>query len=267
MTSAIVSCHSHDGAHSLEFNETTHRYKLDGLAVPGVTTLIKATLPEGEGLINWRARHAAQHVSDWWQSLEGYPDVEEVKATITRSLSAHRAALDSAGDIGSAVHDYIERYEGKGRGAAEKFLASLVDSRLDRSGGLATVKKSLLAYSDYRNSGGKFKLVCSETPVASVHHAYAGKFDRLSLVKGKLVLSDFKTSKGIYFAHLVQLGAYSVAIKEWMGKSVEVFEILRFGKDGVFEPLTITSASDILELEEQAIRCRKTLAALKKYGN
>jgi len=46
---------------------------------------------------------------------------------------------------------------------------------------------------------------------------YAGSFDRIFLHRGRRLMTDIKTSKGIYLDHAVQLVAYSMA--QWVGEN------------------------------------------------
>ena len=246
---------SHDLAHTLEFNEGNHRYKLDGTYVPGVTTLIKATLPEGEGLIGWRVKQAIAYVHDRWNMLECAPEPGWREETDRNALVAHRQKLNEAGDIGSALHGYIEAREA-GLQPPQAVLTREAMAAFDKAVG---------AYEEYLKQHGPVKLVSSEQAIASVKHQYAGKFDRISKRAKHLVLSDFKTSKAIYPSQLIQLGGYSLAIREWMGLKVQELEILRFGKDGEFEALTIDDRPAILELEAQFVRCRQTFDFLKRH--
>lgn len=250
---------SHDKAHVLEFNEKNHRYKLDGAFVPGVTTLIKATLPEGEGLINWRVKQAVEYVHSKWRSLETMPEsVSDWELEVgAKALIAHRQKLDEAGNIGTALHNYIEAIEA-GQTPPPHGLTGDLE---------AAFVKAVAAYNQYTHEHGPIKLLHAELGIASPTYKYAGKFDRLHEREGKVVLSDFKTSKAIYPSHLIQLGGYSLALREWMDVDVDELEILRFGKDGEFEPLTIADKSVILELEGQFVRCRQTFDFLKKYDS
>lgn len=249
------SYQSHDKAHVLEFNEKVHRYKLDGSYVPGVTTLIKATLPEGEGLINWRVKQSVKWISEWWRAREDHPHPNTIEEAEKSSLTAYREKLDQAGSIGTALHNYIEAIEADRPPAAHGLKGDLE----------AAFTKAVAAYNVYTHDHGPIKLLHAELGIASPTYEYAGKFDRMHLRDGKTVLSDFKTSKAIYPSQLIQLGGYSLAIREWMGIDIDELEILRFGKDGEFEPLTIVNKAVILELEAQFVRCRETHAFLKKY--
>lgn len=256
--------HSHDHAHTLEFNEATHRYKLDGRAVPGVTTFIKASLPEGEALINWRARQAAAFATSWYAGLEKHPTPAMVDTAVELSLTAYREKLSDAGNIGHALHALIELTERQG-GFPPREVVQAHALRLPLASQDA-FRLALRSYQDFMVVQPKLELLAAEGSVASVEHRFAGTFDRLHRVEGKIVLSDFKTSKGIYDSHLIQLGAYSLALREWHGVHVDTLEILRFGKDGSFTPLTISDSGAILELEQQAVRCRQTYEALRRIA-
>jgi len=48
---------------SLQFYEKSHRYKLDGRWIPGVTTLISGGLPN-DALKYWAAKYVAEWVAD-----------------------------------------------------------------------------------------------------------------------------------------------------------------------------------------------------------
>ena len=45
-----------------------------------------------------------------------------------------------------------------------------------------------------------------------------------------VTLTDYKTSSGFFIDQFIQLAAYGLAIKEWLGIVVENFEIVRFDK-------------------------------------
>lgn len=251
---------SHDGQHTLEYNDKKHSYKLDGEKVPGVTTFIKASLPEGEGIIKWRTRRAAEYVAAWASKLESTPSSKETNAAVESSLGSYKTALQDAGAIGTALHEYIQAYEAAGTDN----LRELVYRRSDGKGA-HELQQARLAYTTYRATQPPLALLASERPVASVNGRFSGTFDRLHQREGRVVLSDFKTSRKARFSHWVQLAAYSLAIKEWMGVVVEELEILRFGKDGSFEALTERDSGVILKWQEQATRCRETYAALEQY--
>jgi hypothetical protein len=111
------------------------------------------------------------------------------------------------------------------------------------------------------------ELVGAELLVASPTYKFCGKFDKLARRNGKLILSDYKSSKDIYLDQFIQMGAYGIAIYEWMGLLIDGMEILRFGKeDGEFETMLIDDKDEMMEFANQAIRCRQTFE-FKKLEN
>ena len=230
----------------LTFDETKHRYILNGERVPGPTTFIKEGFPVSEGLINWKIEQGARFVL---QNTEKLTSADVIKG----AKVAWKDAAQAAANIGTIVHDYAYLTEvGKEAEAQSLVLKSqdLPDWNKIKNG-----MNKFDAWKDENND----QLLFSEAIVANITHKFGGKFDRLAVRHHKLVLSDFKTSSGIFVDMFIQLGAYSLAIKEWLGQEVDVFEILRFGKeDGEFQVQQFDSTGDLIWFEQQAIRCRET---------
>lgn len=256
---------SFDSKHVIEFNEGSHRYKLNGKQCPGWTTVIKGGYPTSQGLISWQK---GQALNSLFQNLtvpsatlqvyeprEGFWPISEEQriALFKEAKAADRAVSQEAADIGSLIHEHAFLYETKGDLA--KLTADIA--------GLPEEIRTMIA-----NGIGKFmawreplkdELVGAEMLVASPTLLVCGKFDKLARRAGKLILSDYKSSKSIYLDQFIQLGGYAIAIKEWLGLDVEGFEILRFGKeDGEFETMMIDKPEEMEIFKRQAIRCRET---------
>lgn len=254
-TPAILVSKSSDSRHTIQFSESSHRYKLDGKPCVGVTTFIKAGYPTSMGLIQWMKGQSIQYTVDWFNNrgIVLKPDEDELKELFKAAKAADQKTSQEAADVGTIVHD----------------LAYLTE--LGKTQEVEALKEQILplpAKDKILNGFGKFKawkeqnkdeLVMSESLIASPTHLFCGKFDRLAKRDGKYVISDFKTSGSIYLDQYIQLGAYSIACREWLGINVEGLEVLRFGKDdGEFETLLINDPKEIKVFEEQAIRCRQT---------
>lgn len=250
--------------HLLVFDEEKHRYKLDGNPVPGTTTFAKGGYPTSELLTSWMIGQGALYTASKIQEkLPEFPDSEELKKIIKESKTAHRVKAAEAAGIGTIVHDYAYLTEsGRAREAVQML------SEHEESPHWEKINSGAKKF-DTWHSQNKGETVLLEAIVASVVHQYAGKFDHLSLRDGLLILSDYKTSNGIYVDQFIQLAAYAIAIEEWLDKwlaeyklplKVGGLEILRFGKEGGedFQPLLITEPDDIEALKQQAIRCRQT---------
>lgn len=268
-TPVVLSSRSHDGKHVIQFNEKSHRYKLNGEACVGTTTFIKAGYPTSMGLISWMKNQSIQSLwnqllfqddnSMMWHyrpydAIDGVAEDRRIEMFKAAKAADQKTAQDAA-DVGTLIHDYAYLSElGKIQEAT-----NLYDQMMQ----LPTESKEKLL-----NGIGKFKawkeevkdeLVKSEELIASPTHMFCGKFDRLARRNGRLVLGDFKTSNSIYLEHFIQLAAYRIAIWEWFGLKVDSLEVLRFGKDsGEFETMVIDKPEEIKMFEDQAIRCRQT---------
>lgn len=256
---------SYDGKHVIEFSESSHRYKLDGKSCPGVTTVLKSGYVTSMGLIKWMKGQSINYV---WNKLTEPSDpagkyfaldfhagyTEEQKQEIFKEAqAADKKSSQEAADVGTIVHDLAYLTE---LGETQK-----VEALQEQIQPLPAKDKILNGFNKFKAWKGQNKdeLVASESLVASPSHLFCGKFDRLAKRNGKLVLSDFKTSSSIYLDQYIQLAAYGIACREWLGLNVEGLEVLRFGKeDGEFQTLLVDDPKEIKIFEEQALRCRAT---------
>lgn len=259
----IITSESFDKKHLIEFNDTSHRYKLDGKQTVSVTTMEKGGYPTSQGLISWYQSTALESLfsaltvpaEKGWTPRSGFfPIFEEGKTELFKvAKAANRSIAQEAADIGTICHGYAELHSlGKTQEA---------EALLNKVRGAAVwplIESCVNKYKDWA-SKDQGKLVVAEALVASLRYKYCGKFDRLDNVSGKFILRDYKTSKDIFLDQFIQLGAYAVAIKEWMNLDVGGLEVLRFGKDdGEFENLLVDDPAEIKLFMDQAIRCRNT---------
>lgn len=223
----------------ITYDDDKHAYTLDGVKVPGVTTIIdectaKPALPwwgMRVGLAGF-ARLMESLNSAGWAELATANTYEEVlsgvphesrqyfgqndpkrkkpktlveKLIIEQRLSTNHVK-EEAGDRGTFIHNAAEKL-GLGMGVAEVhdlvpeehwgYAAGLFDWWLDHEP----------------------EFLEQEIIVGSRAHQYCGRFDCVVRYnagphKGKIVLADFKTSKRVYYSHLVQLDAYDLAYEE-----------------------------------------------------
>ena len=175
----------------LVFYEKSHRYKLDGQWVPGVTTLIKDGLPN-KALMYWSARTVAEHVAD---------NPEGVEALRAMGRNAMVGALkevpwqkrDDAGERGTEVHALAERLIRGEEVEVPANIAGYVDS--------------CCAYLDEWRP----RPLVVERPIGHRAHWWAGTGDLFAeLPDGTIVLDDYKTARsGIWPETAWQLNAYA----------------------------------------------------------
>lgn len=261
----ILISDSFYGKHKLQFNEKSHRYKLDNKPVVGTTTFIKGGYPTSIGLIQWMKGQSIEYVIKWFEERGNVNDLleDELKELFKNAKAADRKVSQEAADIGTLVHDFAYLTELGKTHEAQILYDRVVELPSEVS------KKAIHGIDGFKDWKEKTQdvLELSETLVASIVYSFCGKFDRLARRKNRLILSDFKTAKSMYLDQIIQLAAYRIAIREWLGLNVEGLEVLRFGKeDGEFETLLIDDPKELQMFEDQAIRCRQTYE-LRKLEN
>ncbi len=257
---------SEKNGHVLTFNEKSHRYTLDEKPAKGVTTINKQGYPESFFLTNWKIGQGALFVAKKLLTFYKWkfrkkpkkflkPMVKQLEWIVKKSKRSYMRTSKKAADIGSIVHDYVNAFERQ-----VQFDMNIIERHVDR----VKIEMCLKKFVAWK-SKNKDEMVASEEIVASPTYWYAGKFDRLSRRNGLVILSDFKTSSGIYTEMFIQLAGYAIAIKEWLGIDVNGIEIVRFGKDGVFETRLVTDVAEITDYMDQYIRNLSTCNFRKKY--
>ena len=177
---------------SLTFNAKTHRYRLDGKPVTGVTTLISGGIPK-PALPYW----AAKSVAEWVAEHPGLTDqIAEMggKGPLVAFLKGVPwQKRDDAGARGTDVHDLGEKLvHGEAVDVPER-LAEMV-------GGYA---RFLDLWQPVP--------VLTEKSVANRKHWYAVRFDLIADIDGVRWLLDLKTAKGVYGDNCLQTEAYRSA--------------------------------------------------------
>lgn len=157
----------------LEKNRSHQKYILkDGTQVPGASTIAKIG-DDGASLIHWA----------WDLGSRGID---------------YRKARDQAADIGTIAHFLIEC-----------FLHGHVADLSDFS--MADIEKANVAFANFQQwwSDEGLTVLEPEVQLVSEEWGFGGTIDAPSRDRdGKIVLLDWKTSKGIYPAHKFQLAAY-----------------------------------------------------------
>lgn len=174
-------------ATGLRFYPNSHRYKLDGAWVPGVTTILgvlnKPALPK------WAAGSVAEYVADNREAVEHLyaagraPMVAALKETPWQRR-------DDAAARGTTFH-----------GFAERILRGEEVDVPDEQVGLV---ESCLAFMDDYD----IRPLVVEGCVGSREHGYAGKLDLIADSKLGRIVADWKSSKRIYASTAFQNVAY-----------------------------------------------------------
>jgi hypothetical protein len=166
-----------------------HSYQLDGVKVPGVTT-VTGNLPKN-ALIDWAGRVTAEYAVDHWDELSAQPHSARLN-TLTR---ARYSATSKAALRGTQIHALGEQVS----------LGHQVDAGEHQS--------EVEAYARFLDRW-QVEVLATETPCASTQWGYAGTADAWATFgrgqyAGQRVLLDIKTGRGVYDETALQLTAYA----------------------------------------------------------
>lgn len=196
----------YNGDVRLEFSPTSHRYNIFHKGVKlygtcGVTTVVGVM--DKPQLVQW----SANMTNDAW--IEGLSKAEKIDEVVVSTLAktaklAWRVKRDSAGDIGTLVHKWIEQHINWKLGKGEK--PELPENDVLNNAAIkfmSWAKEEQITFTD------------SEKKIYSLKHNIAGTCDFLYITKdGKLGIGDIKTSKGIYTSFFYQVAAYRYMLEE-----------------------------------------------------
>lgn len=176
----------------LQFYPASHRYKLDGEWVPGVTTILgvldKPAIPK------WAAKSVAEYVATHREGIEHLWTMGE-RAVIDALKGVPWTERDQAGVRGTDVHDFAERIlNGQEVDVPEHYVGHV---------------ESCIAFMEDWN----ITPVLVEQTVGSREHKYAGKLDLIAdSAHAPRAIYDWKTAaSGIYKETAFQLVAYAFA--------------------------------------------------------
>jgi len=212
-----------------------------GVAIEGVQTLHGLDLVR-EIVVGGRPMLAVQPPGGW-QAAEPHPaSVDEITALLTQNQLTVNHVRDRAGDRGLAVHDALEGYADTGR---------LPDPTMYAATEAGYIRALVKFLRDVQPEP-----IASEVMVASREFGYAGRYDfrfrvskprdvvarcypkKSALVKrlqpGE-ILSDLKSSKGVYESHPRQLEGYEKASTESGWDETSARGIIHVQEDGQYE--------------------------------
>lgn len=173
-------------------------YTFDDVEYPRVSTVMGQI--ENQGLVMWKINMVIDYLEST-QDKNGAISVCELETAKTAWKDVSQEALD----VGSEVHNVIEKYIKYGRDS--------IGETSDQ------VTKALVAFWDWEKCHS-VKWLESEKPVFSKHYGYAGTLDAVAVVNGEITVIDFKTAKAIYPNYWMQVMAYAKARQDITLKDV-----------------------------------------------
>lgn len=211
----------------LVFDPSIHEYTLStsGEVIPSATQILSVIAKPA--LVYWAASETAKNFRESAVELTKLNEQMElsnpmytfgdagIDAAMFKAMNAHKHITREAADIGSSVHNFIEKYLA---GEGGQMPASLQ--------GRSACTAFLKWYEDHPN----VKILESEMKVYHPELKYAGTVDAVAEIDGDLYVIDFKTSSKVYPEHHIQCAAYAKAIELMWGMEVHHTMVLRLDK-------------------------------------
>lgn len=182
---------------NLEFYPDSHTYKLNGILVPGVTT-ITGILPK-PWMGPWVAKETCEFIRLNYQE-EKYADIGVL---LKDAKAAYKEKAGEAADRGKAAHSFFEAYV-KAEMAGKNKDALAMPTDLQARNSITSFLAWAMKY--------QIEWLASELVVGSEELMYAGTLDAIARINGVVTLIDFKTSRDIYSESYIQLAGYQLAL-------------------------------------------------------
>ena len=196
--------------------ERSHFYTIndDETMLPGVTTALSSIAKPM--LIPWAAKMASENIKEFLleHSTGRILTKEEIEKACLEGKNIYKKKSSEAADIGTRAHAAINAIiEGR-------------EPKIDDD-----IKIAVEAFEKYQKTNA-LKIELGDTKIASLVHGYGGSLDAIGMENGKVIIVDFKTSKGIYGEYALQVAAYSYAFQETYGLDyLPQALVIRVGKD------------------------------------
>lgn len=233
------------------FEKAKHLHLYDGKPLTGTTTILGVIAKPM--LIQWAANQAVEYIlanvltKGETTSIVPNKVIEEAK-------TAHRKKKEAAGDWGTEVHAWIEKYA----------LACIAGTPEAASVPLEGLKGEACRHFMKWKTDNNVTILASERNVYSLDMWVGGICDLVLKIGDQVWLADVKTGSGIYPEHFFQMASYEMCLKE-MGLFPDVagYIVLNLKKDGTFEEKRSVSNAENQMAFKAALTLYRTQEKLK----
>lgn len=223
----------YNGEHTLSFDHDKHKYYLDGIGIPSVTTILD--IQAKPALRIWAVNETIDALKRVFKPGRSYNSAQHA-AIIEYARKAQWRKSDEARTIGSTAHDWIENYSKFY--LKHKRYPEVVETpeRINEEGVMLLPHNpeayaSILAFLDWVKAHD-VQFVDVEKKIVSRKDWWAGTRDTRAIINDRLGVWDYKTSKAIYGEYFIQVGTYGMGGIEMGEDRPDDLWILRIPKDG-----------------------------------
>lgn len=176
----------------LTFDETRHRYTVDGQKIPSVTTILGVI--NKPGLPYWAAKlvaeEAVNHHSHWGARIDSGEHVDSIVSDLKRTPWTER---DKAANRGTRIHAVLE--------------AAATGDPTSCPPDLLPMAEHAINLLDNENIEPTY----TEARLYNREHWYAGTADLIATIGNETWLLDWKSSRSLHDTYIMQLEAYAHA--------------------------------------------------------
>lgn len=206
----------YNGEINLLYDDPTHKYYLNDELVTNMTA-ITGIISNKDAMVGWSAKMCKLKFLEKILPNTSY-SMQELDEIAKDIWKAPRENKESAGDIGTKVHHYIE----------DHLQYDVVPNITDQQ-----EANAFNEYMKWYNETGKdLEVISLERKVYSKKYNYTGTTDALFKKGDEYIMYDWKTSSGIYHPYLLQVTGYAMAIEEELGYQIKKGVIANFPKKG-----------------------------------
>lgn len=233
------------GKVKIKFYPISHQYWISVNDLPfkrktGVTTFI-GIKDKSRPLGIWQSELTADFLLTCIENKVKIDEDKAIEAVIQSEL-----AKDQAADIGTEIHDWIEKY----------IRNKLKQPGFENLPDMPKLSEAITGTNSFFEweKKAKVKYVSTETPVYSLEYDYPGIEDITLLADDKFCDADFKSSNGLYNGVRAQTAAYAMARMEAGGKKSQGRWAIRLSK---------YSEAEYIRREERKKQIKRIIARVK----
>lgn len=218
MSNQDITINLYAGKHQGKFSAGSHRYKIDDKYKKGVTTVIGATLAK-PGLAMWPLTQGLKslgciydEVNDKWGFANSEQDLIVSLDMLNKAAKASTYKRDAGANTGTEAHALVEQLLRAEIRGEQPSLPNEISHE---------ARNAYMAFLGWYSGLNNADVIGVERVVFSEEFDYAGTFDSILKINGKVYLCDLKTTnasrtapEGVYPEAFLQLGAYYQAYQE-----------------------------------------------------
>lgn len=239
------------------YDERGHHYKFpDSTEYRSVTS--KLQVIKDEGLMNWKMNRALGHIRKYWLPNQPLQQLE-IDTIITDARNVPQQEFQGAGDIGSTVHNWREKWFGPW---ISRFLTVPPPIQDTRPAVLSAIQGIRQAVQDH-----KVQPLACELALADRTLQVGGMLDDLWFVGGQIWLVDLKTSNiGNKNSYYMQVAAYWYMFRKLYKIKVDRLFILHVSKEvhGKYDLIELKHPNEYWQMAKTAFKLSDDLLYLEE---